>query len=120
MQRLLSLLLIGVLMLSHGTMSSAALHSPLLHDHAELVADHHHGEADEDTLASSVESAVSSASDGSPHIGTGSHVHVAFDRVAPVELAPLNRIGSNRAERIGASFALHSMHQRPLLEPPSA
>ena len=109
-----------VIAADRGADAFAALHSPLFHDHAESVADHHHGEADEDMDGRSVESAASSQGESNPHLGTSSHVHVAFDRVAPVELSPLTRVGTNRAERIGASFALDSMHQRPLLEPPSA
>lgn len=122
MQRFLSLLLIGVLMLSHGSMSSTALHAPVSHDPAAAhISDHHDHDAEEGHGSLTSAAATDSQSDGGdPHMGAGFHVHVLCDRVSPIEIVAMNRLARDDAQRLQNIHAPPSAEQQPLLEPPSA
>ena len=108
MRRVLALLLVCMLMLSHGTMGSAAPHADHHHAHGETVVGHdtHPSSSDSDEPASDVSHAT--------------HVHVVvalpspqgFDAAAPVE--------TSLAVRPLVVAELASRGVAPLLEPPAA
>lgn len=122
MQRVLSLLFIAVLMLSHGSMSGAALHAPVSHGPAAAnISDHHDHDAEEGHSSLRSAAAADSQSDGGdPHMGAGFHVHVVCDRVSPIEIVVMNRLARNDAQRLQNTHAPPSAEQQPLLEPPSS
>lgn len=121
MQRFLSLLFIAVLMLSHGSVSGAALHAPASHGPAVVnINDHHDHDADEGHGSFTSSAADPKGDGGDPHMGAGFHVHVVCDRVPPIEIGAMNRLARNDAQRLQNIHAPPSAEQQPLLEPPAA
>ena len=113
MGRLLSILLLAVLMFSHGTMSAAAPHfgEHAHHDLAGHGHDHQDLEQHEGVDASGLE--------GKTQPGIGHHFHVTGDSVTPAAFALPGGLLQNIRLLPTDETALRSLAVAPPLEPPS-
>lgn len=124
MGRVLSLLLILVLAISHGSMSASVPHSDgMSHQHAlENAADPHSDEiqlAEADSAEQATLNAPDDTSGKVPH-GMGHHVHVVTDGV-PSSVAFLFGRRQDKGRKLPVDdAALRSMDIDPLAEPPLA
>lgn len=119
MRSLLSAFLVFVLVLSHGTMSAATLHSQgQAHHHGEVSHDNH-DEGVSGEVAESPSDKDTERSDTSGQANVG-HVHVVGDMVSALAVgAPVFAVREQKHfPRRDADLA--SSNVAPLLEPPSA
>ncbi|PTQ12706.1 hypothetical protein CLG96_00650 [Sphingomonas oleivorans] len=117
--RFLLVLMISILMLSHGTMTPAAVHHDLSF-HADEMG--HHAEHDDDDRAGESSDPGAPRDPSEPHKGTvaAAHVHIVADHVpdSALPLAPIIRAAIDTPAIEPIAFA--SLQMPPLLEPPAA
>ncbi len=124
MGRMLSVLLILLLVLSHGPMSAGVPHMDgSFHQHMSVVDHHEDHDSDMSTDAESAQIVAGALDDGDVgkvSQGMEYHVHVASDGVPTSEYAFLDRSLARDRQVPGNDARLRSAALAPLPEPPSA
>ncbi len=119
-RQLIALLMLCVLLLSHGGMGGAVPHihaDAVAHDEVHLDDGSEHAHANE-AIASAVDAAGDDRSDGSASFTL--HSHVVGDVSRPVEWARSPLMVAGPKLMVAAIPALPSRGVAPLLKPPSA
>lgn len=120
MRQCLALLMLCVLLLSHGSMGEAVPH---LHAHDVAHVDVHHDDEAVSHHAGETDVEIADAADGDRSddgTATAAHVHITGDLSRPTEWKRAPLIGVGPELVMASDSALSSRGIAPLLEPPSA
>ena len=115
MARLLTLLMMITLVISHGSAGAAAIcHHQSQHQHAVALSSHDAGVA----AAAIVEDAAADFVSGKASHSVAGHVHVAADMVPAPRLSASYHSAESPRLRPLPQAPLASLTMRPLLQPP--
>jgi len=117
MRQWLGILLLGIILVSHGGFAGAMPHAQQVHSH-EAGSSHHAPEHVEETLEiNSLADGTSNSGEMAPHASAHSHTTVGL----PESASPLVSFLSARSlPRPGDMMALVGSESAPLTEPPLA